>query len=72
MPDTRLNDKLLFPSDRRMRVSIKPAFFVAFAFLAIAPVVVAWAQFFFLGLPGIPSPAHTNPLSVSDPIGFPV
>ena len=72
MPDTRLNDKLLFPSDRRMRVSIKPVFFVAFAFLAIAPVVVAWAQFFFLGLPGIPSPAHTNPLSVSDPIGFPV
>lgn len=71
MTEDRLNDKLLFPDDRRIGIHVKTPWLLAFAFAAIAPIAAAWVQFLLIGLPEIPVTPSEQPVFASDPIGFP-
>ena len=43
-----------YPSDRRFRIWIRPSILVALGVLVALPVLAAWIEFLFVGLPHIP------------------
>ena len=59
------------PHDRRFRIWIRPSFLIAAAVLALLPVLVAWLEFFLVGLPHIPAVPQIDPKSFAGPHGFP-
>jgi len=65
-----LENPLQYPRDRRLWVAVQPRFLILGMVAAIVPLVFAWGQFLFLGLPEVPpSPKLVNP---TDPHGFPI
>lgn len=61
-----------YPPDRRFRVWIRPSFLIAAIVLVLLPVLAAWIEFFFLGLPHIPPVPQIDPNDISGPHGFPL
>jgi DMSO/TMAO reductase YedYZ molybdopterin-dependent catalytic subunit/thiosulfate reductase cytochrome b subunit len=68
MPMT--HEEMAFPADRRFRLWIRPSFALALAAVAVAPVVLAWAQYLVAGLPPVSGP--DDPAAASGPHGFPL
>jgi len=61
-----------YPKDRRFRIRIRPSILILLIVLALVPLVLAWVQHAFFGLPYIaPSPASLEG-APSGPHGFPV
>jgi DMSO/TMAO reductase YedYZ molybdopterin-dependent catalytic subunit/thiosulfate reductase cytochrome b subunit len=61
-----------YPQDRRFRIWIRPAVLLLLIVFALIPLVLAWLQAAFWGLPYIaPSPASASG-TASGPHGFPV
>jgi sulfoxide reductase catalytic subunit YedY len=60
------------PSDRRFRIWIRPAFLIAAAVLVLLPVLAAWIELFFVGLPHIPAIPQIAPNNFAGPHGFPL
>jgi methionine sulfoxide reductase catalytic subunit len=61
-----------YPKDRRFRIWIRPSILILLIVLALVPLVLAWIQYAFFGLPYIaPSPASLAG-APSGPHGFPV
>ncbi len=61
-----------YPQDRRFRVWIKPAVIVGVIVAVLIPLIIAWTQFAFFGLPYIPPVPQYNPQTAIGPHGFPL
>ena len=61
-----------YPPDRRFRVWIKPSFIAIAACLMLLPLLLAWGQAAFLGLPHIPPIPQLDESSPVGPHGFPL
>ena len=61
-----------YPPDRRFRVWMKPSFLAVAACLLLLPLLLAWGQAAFLGLPHIPPIPQFDASSPSGPHGFPM
>ncbi len=60
-----------YPSDRHVRIWIRPSVLGFFLVLALLPVAVAWGQYLAFGLPALPLVPAQYPESANDPHGFP-
>lgn len=56
-----------YPADRRFRIRIDRRFLVAFACLAILPVVAAWVQYLVAGLPAVADPTLATGQTAAGP-----
>jgi DMSO/TMAO reductase YedYZ molybdopterin-dependent catalytic subunit/thiosulfate reductase cytochrome b subunit len=61
-----------YPPDRRFRIWIRPSFLIAAAMLVLLPVLAAWVEYLFVGLPFIPAVPRIDPDNFVGPHGFPV
>jgi len=61
-----------YPPDRRFRIWIRPSFLIAAIVLVLLPVLAAWIEFLFFGLPHIPPVPQIYPDSFTGPHGFPL
>lgn len=61
-----------YPADRRFRIWIRPSFLIAAIVLALLPVLAAWIEFLFFGLPHIPPVPQISPNGFAGPHGFPL
>jgi len=61
-----------YPPDRRFRIWIRPSFPIAAAMLVLLPVLAAWVEYLFVGLPLIPAVPQIDPDNFAGPHGFPV
>jgi DMSO/TMAO reductase YedYZ molybdopterin-dependent catalytic subunit/thiosulfate reductase cytochrome b subunit len=61
-----------YPPDRRFRIWIRPSFLIAAAMLVLLPVLAAWVEYLFVGLPFIPAVLRIDPDNFVGPHGFPV
>ena len=69
---TEAQRAVYYPQDRRLRIWIRPSVLVLLIVLALVPVILAWLQVAFRGLPYIaPNPASASS-AASGPHGFPV
>jgi DMSO/TMAO reductase YedYZ molybdopterin-dependent catalytic subunit/thiosulfate reductase cytochrome b subunit len=59
-----------FPTDRRLRLWIRPRELVLFAILALAPAVAAWVYYVIAGLPA--TGGRLDPAALEGPHGFPL
>ena len=50
-----------YPPDRRFRIWIRPSFLIAAIVLVLLPVLAAWIEFLFFGLPHIPPVPQISP-----------
>jgi methionine sulfoxide reductase catalytic subunit len=60
-----------YPPDRRFRLWIRPSFAIAAAVLVLLPVLAAWVEYLFVGLPFIPAIPRIDPHNFAGPHGFP-
>jgi hypothetical protein len=60
-----------YPQDRRFRIWIRPAVLVLLIVLALVPLILAWLQAAFWGLPNIASNPASASGTASGPHGFP-
>lgn len=70
-PNHPRQDPVHFPTDRRLRIWVRPPVPALTALAVAFPVAVAWAQYFLTGLPEVPHVPRLHPDSISDPQGFP-
>ena len=69
---TEAERAVYYPQDRRFRIWIRPAVLLLLVVLALVPLIFAWFQGAFWGLPYIaPNPASASG-AASGPHGFPV
>jgi methionine sulfoxide reductase catalytic subunit len=61
-----------YPPDRRFRIWIRLSILIAAAMLVAVPVVAAWIEVLFVGLPHIPPVPQISPNNFAGPHGFPV
>ena len=61
-----------YPPDRRFRVWIRPSIMITAALLVLLPVVAAWIEVLFVGLPHIPPVPQIYPNNFAGPHGFPL
>jgi DMSO/TMAO reductase YedYZ molybdopterin-dependent catalytic subunit/thiosulfate reductase cytochrome b subunit len=61
-----------YPPDRRFRIWIRPSFLIAAVVLVLLPVLAAWIEFLFFGLPHIPPVPQIDPNDFAGPHGFPL
>ena len=61
-----------YPPDRRFRIWIRPSFLIAAIVLVLLPVLAAWIEFLFFGLPHIPPVPQIYPDNFTGPHGFPL
>jgi sulfoxide reductase catalytic subunit YedY len=61
-----------YPPDRRFRIWIQPSYLMAAAILVLLPVLAAWAEYLYVGLPFIPAVPRIDPGNFAGPHGFPV
>lgn len=61
-----------YPPDRRVRLWVRPSALGVLIALALIPLVFAWAQAAFYGLPTIPPVPVVNDAAPASPHGFPV
>jgi len=72
MAFTEAQRAVYYPEDRRLRIWIRPSVLLLLIVLALVPLILAWLQVAFQGLPYIaPNPASTAG-AASGPHGFPV
>lgn len=60
-----------FPDDRRFRLWIRPSILITIAAAALVPLLCAWAQVYFYGLPPLPMLRQFQEGQMSGPHGFP-
>lgn len=60
-----------YPSDRRFSIWIRPSFLAVASLVIIAPMVAAWIQAVFLGLPFLPSASEAYANRLGGAFGFP-
>ena len=61
-----------YPPDRRFRIWIRPSFLIGAAMLVLLPVLAAWVEYLFVGLPFIAAVPQIDPDNFAGPHGFPV
>jgi sulfoxide reductase catalytic subunit YedY len=61
-----------YPEDRRFRIWIRPSILILLIALALVPLVLAWIQHAFFGLPYIAPSTASIEGAPSGPHGFPV
>ena len=61
-----------YPPDRRFRIWIRLSFLIAAVVLVLVPVLAAWIEFLFFGLPHIPLVPQIYPDNFTGPHGFPL
>ena len=61
-----------YPPDRRFRIWMRPSFLIAAIVLVLLPVLAAWIEFLFFGLPHIPPAPQIAPNDFAGPHGFPL
>jgi DMSO/TMAO reductase YedYZ molybdopterin-dependent catalytic subunit/thiosulfate reductase cytochrome b subunit len=61
-----------YPPDRRYRIWIRLSFLIAAIVLVLLPVLAAWIEFLFFGLPHIPPVPQIYPDNFTGPHGFPL
>ncbi len=61
-----------YPPDRRHRIWIRPSILIAAAVLVLLPLLAAWIEFLFVGLPHIPPIPQIYPNNFAGPHGFPL
>ena len=71
-PFTDAERKVYYPADRRFRIWIRPSALAVLAVLILVPLIVAWLQNAFWGLPYIASNTAAASGTASGPHGFPV
>jgi hypothetical protein len=69
---TKAQRSVYYPEDRRLRIRIRPSVLLLLMVVALVPLICAWLQVAFRGLPYIaPNPASASG-ATSGPHGFPV
>ena len=71
MVESPKDNQVHYPSDRRFRVWVRPAFLLLFVALAVLPLVAAWVQFLTVGLPSVATGTLIAAEAVAAPSGFP-
>jgi sulfoxide reductase catalytic subunit YedY len=61
-----------YPPDRRLRIWIRPSFLIAAIVLVLLPVLAAWIEFLFFGLPSYSTCAADRSEHFAGPHGFPL
>jgi DMSO/TMAO reductase YedYZ molybdopterin-dependent catalytic subunit/thiosulfate reductase cytochrome b subunit len=64
------HEEMAFPTDRRLRIWVRPSAVFVFAAVALAPVVAAWVHYAIAGLPLLSG--RLDPAAAEGPHGFPL